>query len=228
MCYIILKKMEERVKSIEKVLKEILNMPYYRNYQATSGKVHNTANHENAVEDILVANGYDKSRIEKVSKKERDQLLGGDDSVLATMENNTYISQPCGTHNSPDFIIKDERGRLFFKECKSVKGGTPMYNSGIPTPRYIYILSSEKHNATTLFMGEDCLPPKAKALIENHIRKQRLEDQRLNNVLQSMTNHGISYYTRPMIQHKGSKTKTNYFLNDSRLLNEQNVFAHIR
>ena len=216
------------MKSIVKVIEEVLAMPYFRNYQATSGNVHNAANHENAVEDILVANGYNESAIKKVTKKERDDLLGGDDSYLANMKGKTFISQPCGTHNSPDFIVKDERGKLFFLECKSVKGGTPMYNSGVPTPGYIYILSSKEHNATTLFMGKDCLSLEAKKLIDNHIREARERDEKLNMALGSMTNHGISYYTRPMISHKGAKAKTNYFLNSSRLLNEQNVFAHIQ
>ena len=229
------------MKSIVKVIEEVLGMPYFRNYQATSGNVHNAANHETAVADVFENHGYKESKVLKkwckkkrdwVSDKglyHRDKWLNGEETdKYHELENCSYISQPCGTHQSPDFIVKDERGKLFFLECKSVEEGTPMYNSGIPTPGYIYILSSKDHNATTLFMGKDCLSLEAKKLIDNHIREARERDEKLNMALRSMTNHGISYYTRPMISHKGAKAKTNYFLNDSRLLNEQNVFAHIR
>jgi len=217
------------VSSIRVILDQILSMPYYRNFQAVSGKVHNAACHEDAVENIFVINGYAESTTKKISTNTRDQWLAGNyDNQYEIMENNSYISQPCGTHNSPDFIVKDERGKLFFLECKSAKAGTPMYNSGVPKGSYIYVLSSEKHDATTLYMGKDCLPPEAKTAIEKHIREARLRDEELNLKLKGMTPYGITYYTRPMMQHKGQKTTKDYFLNGNRFLNEQNVFAHVQ
>lgn len=211
------------------VMNEVLAMPYYRNFQAVTGKVHNAACHEEAVEDVLISNGYAESSLEKITVNTRDEWLTGKYSNdYDSMENNSYISQPCGTHNSPDFIVKDAKGKLFFLECKSAQQGTPMYNSGVPKSRYIYILSSKKHDATTLYMGKDCLPPEAKSLIENHIREARQKDAELNNKLKSLTSYGISYYTRPMIQHHGEASTKDYFLNENKMLNEQNVFAHIQ
>lgn len=216
------------MKSIVRIVKEVLNMPYYRNYQAVSGKVHNDANHETAVENILVANGCSPSDIGKIPIETRDKWLDGKPSP--EMGNMTYISQPCGKNNSPDFIVKDENGELFFLECKSAKAGTPMYNSGVPKAKYIYILSSKKHDATTVYMGKDCLPSETRKIILEHIEEARKRDEALNEVLKSrgvINNYNISYYTRPMIQHAGAKEHTDYFINENRLINEANVFSYI-
>ncbi len=56
---------------MKKIIEEILKMPYYQNYAARSGKVHNVANHEGAVEDILDQHTLTKVK-RKVKKIERD------------------------------------------------------------------------------------------------------------------------------------------------------------
>ena len=105
-----------------------------------------------------------------------------------------------------------------------------MYNSGVPKGKYIYILSSKKHDATTVYMGQDCLPPETRKIILDHIEEARKRDEALNEVLKSqgvVNNYNISYYTRPMIQHTGIKEQTDYFINENRLINEANVFSFI-
>ena len=206
---------------MKKVLKEILQMPYFQNYAASSGHVHNVAKHEDAVEDVLVRHGLKRQDV-RVPVKTRDGWLKGEDNPLP---DNCYISQPCGTHNSPDFIVK-KGGKLYFLECKSVKGGTPMYNSGIPKDNYIYILSSKSHDGTTIYLGQDVLPAEEAKLILEHVKRARKQDELLNALLHS-NGHGISYYTRPMIQHKGSKIIKDYFLNSSRAELERNVLEFV-
>jgi len=214
---------------MKEVIKEVLGMPYYRNHQAVSGKAHNTASHEEAVARVLTSKGYREHTIKlKESKKTRDRWLNKDyDEQYCKMKEDTFISQPCGKNDSPDFIVKDDKGRLFFLESKSAKKGTPMYNSGVPKGKYIYILTSGKHNATTAYLGGDCLPEKAKILIEKHISQAREADSELEKELSKLTEYGISYYTRPMIQHKGKQEKTDYFQNKNRVVNEQNVLKFI-
>ena len=215
---------------MRKVLREIRKMPYYQNYAATSGAVHNIAKHEDAIEDRLVANGFTehyprtgRKKSAAISKETRDDWLEkpGKCSIPA----GTYIAQPCGTHDSPDFIVKDFNGKVYFLECKSVKGGTPMYNSGVPKSNYIYILASKKYDQTTIFRGEDVLPLAARELIHKHIAEARERDADLEERLRSLnTSHGVTYYTRPMIQHKGGRPAgTDYFLNENRSKYEQNV-----
>lgn len=204
------------------IIEEILNMPYYGNLAATNGKVHNDAKHEDAVENVLRSHNLMPSDSHSsITKKCRDNWKSNHD--LCDMREGTYISQPCGTHNSPDFIVKDFGGKVYFLECKSVKkSGTPMYNSGIPTAEYIYILTSKKHDETTVYLGEDVVNVKVEKALEKHIKEARRRDEELNKILSDLGNsHGISYYTRPMIQHKGSSK--DYFTNPRRGLLEQRV-----
>ena len=200
------------------ILKSILQMPYFKNYAAASGKVHNDAKHEEAVQDVFLSHGLSHLQDGGVNQKQRDKWLKGADH--SDIPNDTFISQPCGTHNSPDFIVKTDN-KLFFLECKSVKGSAPMYNSGVPKKQYIYVLCSQKYNATTIYMGGDVLPTCEEQLIQKHIAEARQRDEELNKLLKN--HYGISYYTRPMIQHKGNNQ--NYFTHSKRPTFENNVLA---
>ena len=192
-------------------------MKYYKNHAASSGNVHNVAKHEDAVEDIFYNFGLE--RIERqITLAQRDEWMRS--NVAPDLPDNSFLSQPCGTHNSPDFIVKIN-GTLYFIECKSAKAGTPMYNSGVPKPEYIYALCSEKYDETTIYWGADVLESEHETAIHEHIEEERLRDQEFNEHYNN--NHGISYYTRPMIQHKGSKKIKDYFLNPRREELEQRV-----
>jgi hypothetical protein len=199
------------MKIIVSIFKDILLMPYYRNYAAVSGAVHNIANHENAVEDILCKHGLTKNTnkykmphepVKKNSKgtvtlRQRDDWLnGGDHSMLP---DNTYISQPCGTHNNPDFIVKSE-GKLFFLECKSATKVTPVYNSSHARSGYIYIFSSKHYDKTTVFLGEDIVPPKAAKLYAERLQAHALVDEehdlRLANSGADENKRGIGFKVR--------------------------------
>ena len=217
------------------VFKKILKTPYYRNYAAQSGAVHNVSKHEDAIEDCLLGCGFQEDRpvgsrknSGAISKNTRDNWI--ENPSLCDMPLGSYMAQPCGTHNSPDFIVKDVDGNVYFLECKSVKGGTPMYNSGIPKSEYVYILTSEKYNETTIFRGEDVLPSTSREMIEAHIAEARRRDKILEELLRSQgSSHGIVYYTRPMIQHKGGKSMGNdYFVNDKRSVLENKVLELCR
>ena len=96
-----------------------------------------------------------------------------------------------------------------------------MYNSGVPKAEYIYVLCSEKYNETTIYMGGDVLPSEQEQMIQRHIAEARKRDEGLNTLLKN--NHGIEYYTRPMITHKGSNK--NYFTHSKRSTLEANVLA---
>jgi len=204
---------------MRKIFKHFMKMPYYENCAAASGAVHNIAKHEDAVEDVLRRHGLTcvKDHVTKGFTKTRDAWLK--DPSLCTMADDTYISQPCGTHNSPDFIVKSG-GKVYFLECKSAKGGTPMFNSGVPKSEYLYVFCSEKHNSTTMFWGGDVLSAKEVRLIEERIRQSRKDDEILNRKL-GRNLYGLTYYTRPMIQHKGGRLINDYFLNPERKRIEQ-------
>jgi len=210
------------------IMHEINSMTYFRNYQATSGHVHNIASHEEAVECVLKKNGLTNLNLKFQRNEKIDLIINNDkQSKVAKM---SYIMQPFGTHNSPDFIVKCET-TVFGLECKSSSNtNTPMYNSGGVTPDYIYIFCSKSSNQTTIYTGDDIVTTKQNRLIDEYIVECRERDNKFNKQLASIDTNkrGINFYTRPMIGQKGGNDFTNYFTHQNRSLAEANVFKFIQ
>ena len=195
--------------TFKQILTDIAKMPYYKNCSACSGLTTAPANHEIAIEHVF--NSYNMFQFNgiKLKKKDKQDL----NYVLETMPNFTYISQPFGSQDSPDFIIKDENGIILCIEAKSSTTLYPLYNSGGINPHYIYVFCSEKSNQTVIYKGSDIINEQQHRLITEHIELQRQQDIELNKKLAELdsNNRGVSYYTRPMIGQKGTAEKTNYF-----------------
>lgn len=195
--------------TFKQILTDISKMPYYKNCSACSGLTTAPPNHEIAIEHVF--NSYNMFQFNgiKLKKKDKQDL----NYVLETMPNFTYISQPFGSQDSPDFIIKDENGIILCIEAKSSTTLYPLYNSGGIHPHYIYIFCSEKSNETVIYKGSDIINEQQHRLITEHIELQRQQDIELNKKLAEIdsNNRGVSYYTRPMIGQKGTAEKTNYF-----------------
>ena len=210
----------------ENLYNELLKMPYYRNYAAASGAVHNVSNHETAVADGFLQQGLKETYI-KITKNDVYQALDDNKSIIPK---NTFISQPCGSHNSPDFLV-NMNGRMIGIECKSTTGKTykPLFNSGGIKRNYIYIFTNEFVNETTLFLGSDIISREQDRLIADLIEKQRELQSEYNKKLLELdtNNRGISYYTRPMIGQSGDASKTNYFTHQDRKKCEDNVLKFL-
>ena len=232
-------RMEETKKSMTKIMKEIQNLPYYKNHAAASGAVHNFAQHEDAVAAVFNSNGLvqwvpkiiEKPSSEKVwswmdysIKNEKPEI-----ELVTPMPDYSYISQPCGTHDSPDFLVKLNKNIFLGIECKSADGYFPMYNSGGIKQNLIYVFCSKKVNATTIYVGKDVLSIEQQKIIDELISKQRLLEKEYNEKLKAIDVHhrGVSYYTRPMIQQSGGAEFTNYFTHTEREQCEQNVYSFI-
>jgi len=211
------------------IFESLRDMPYFRNYQAVSGSVHNVSSHEDAVEDVLVTNGLASGNFKEAASKSgfsnaivfRDVLLQGE--LIDSIPDNTYYSQPTGTHNSPDFIFKVE-GQLYFLECKSGKGTAPMYNGGLPKENYIYHFVSQ-NNGATMYMGEDIVNEAQRKLITEFEEECAKKVQEFNEKLKELDTQkrGLQYYQRHMWQQAGGKEFTNYFTHETRELCESKV-----
>ena len=214
-------------------IKEVLTMPYYKNYSAESGAVHNISKHEEAVEDLLLKHGYvpanlpTRGKSSPISIEDRDAAKLDPSNVLLGIPNNSYVSQPCGTHASPDFIV-NSNGRLYFYECKSSKQTHPTYNGGCPDPHYVYIFSSEKTDETTVFMGSDIVTLEQRGIIEqiNKEIQSILDRENARLVEADCLNRGIDYYNRAMYCQKG-KGKKDYFQHENRFQCEEGVLSHV-
>ena len=201
----------------------MLKMPYYKNEAATSGAVHNYARHEDAIARILIQNGFlEWTPITKLSKKRAMRWLTHPE-LAKEVPNGTFIEQPFGTHNAPDFIIKHNDKCVIFLEAKSSATAChPTYNSGGVKPDFLYVFCSKKINQTTIFKGESVITLEQQRLIAEHIMEARKRDEELNKKLRAidMNHRGIAYYTRPMIIQSGGGDYTNYFAHANRSATE--------
>ena len=193
-------------------------MPYFRNYSAESGSVHNYAKHEDAITNILILNGF--TRVIKT---------GTDKFNTDLLSNGEFVEQPNGTHDSPDFFLKTSTGKLLAIEAKSSKKGNPLYNSGGVKSNYLYIFCSEKYNKTTIYKGSLIFPTIQQELIKKHIEEARKRDMILNEKLKALdTEHrGWKYYTRPMINQAGGASFTDYFKHTERKRIEAETIAWV-
>ena len=143
----------------------------------------------------------------------------------------SFISQPCGTHDNPDFIVKIKSNVVFAIECKSSdkKTKTPLYNSGGLTQNYIYVYSCHATNSTTIYMGSAIITEEQQKLLDEHILKHKADDKVLNDKLKLLdtTHRGVSYSTRPMIGQSGGFTYTDYFKHDMKSASEENVVKFV-
>lgn len=211
--------LEKKIKNImvRKLHNKLSNMSYYKNYAASTGLVHNIANHEDAVKCIFEAENFTQF-ITKQSKETIHTWIQ-DPKTSINMPVNTFIHQPCGSQASPDFIIKFIDKSILAIECKtSSNGAFPMYNSGGVKSNYLYVFSSKNTNQTVLYMGYNIITSEQQKLIDEHIEEARIRDEILNKKLRECdTNHrGISYYTRPMITQNGGSSYTNYYTHVNR------------
>jgi len=210
---------------------DLKTMPYYRNYAAASGAVHNISKHEDAVKDILIKHGFKQiPKPKKVTNKTIADWITN--PSLAAMPVMSFITQPCGPNDNPDFIVKIKNNAVIGLECKSSSKKTnhPMYNSGGLSQNYVYVYSSEATNNTTIYMGKDIVTVEQQQDIDQHILSQRKRDEILNEQLRlkDKNHRGISYYTRPMIQQSGGAGFTDYFAHANREKSEQSVLDFIQ
>jgi len=183
------------------------------------------SDHENETENILQKNGFKKSSLKKITKKQRDKaLVGGDIPLLREGE---YIAQPTGKNDSPDFIVR-YNGKLYFLECKSSKGLQPTYNGGRPKERYIYIFTSRSVNKTTIYYGRDVLNNEVRDLYDEFLLKNKENYKVFKSKLALVDNsRGFDYYERHMYTQSGGAEFTDYFTHKDRKLCETNVLNSI-
>jgi hypothetical protein len=213
-------------KEFEAISRKVLSMPYYKNAAASSGSVHGNARHENAIKDVFIAGGLTEMSRGSYKSDEFRQWIN--DPSTSPMPIGSFIEQPCGTHDSPDFIVRISATCIIGVEAKSAKSKTPLYNSGGIKPTFLYIFCSDKTDSTTMFWGRDLISDEQQAIIDELIQAQRELERIANKRLRETdtNNRGISYYTRPMIGQSGAADKTDYFNHKERAQCEQNVLDY--
>lgn len=181
-------------------LKAVLKLPYLKGGYENSPQ-------ESKIKDLLVEHNF--FEVPKGS----------------TLRHGQFIYQPNGNNNSPDFIVND-LGKVYSLECKSVKkAAKPVYNGGLPKEDYIYIFCSGKYDQTTIYYGNDVVPPEVREIFNRLIEKLTIvHDEFRQEFINCKQNvRGFGYFIRHMYIQAGKAEKTNYFTHKDRSKCEQNV-----
>lgn len=225
-------------KQLHTALTNILAMPYYKNERARSGTVIN--GHEDAVAIKLVAAGFTeekKTDYPSLTKGLLKEWANTGDStqleaVLKSMPQGTFINQPAGSQGFPDILVKDFNGRYIALECKSV-GKTvtsPMWNDNVPKQNSIYILSSAKYDATTIFLGKDVITQATYDLFTQQEAEIELIIQKYKKLCGKADTFNRGWIQKSRKQHfqNGGGAKTNYFTHADRVKCEKNALAYAK
>jgi len=199
------------------VLDDLRNMPYFKNYAATSGAVHNISKHEDAVKDIFIKHGLREHA--KNAKPKKTPYM------LPPM---SFVFQPYGPQNNPDFLVRFVCDNIYKFECKSTdkKTTNPVYNGGGIKQDFIYVYSAAKYNKTTLYIGGDVCSLEQQRLIDELFQRQNELAEEYNSRIKEadVTRRGVYYYTRPMISQRGGAELTDYFTHPDRKRCELRVY----
>ena len=211
------------------VLITLRNMPYYANGAAESGNVHGDSKHEAIIKAALEGHEFVATQKPNGSTKEVCRSWV-ENTQNCPMEIGTFIEQPCGKQDSPDFLVRISKDCVIALEAKSSKNTTPLYNSAGIKNDYIYIFCSKKHNATTFYWGRDIITPEQQETLSELFRLQKEIEEVQNKLLneQDTNGRGIYYYTRAMIGQRGGAQKTDYFIHNDRVRCEENVLAFFK
>jgi|TARA_B110000211_G_C14026521_1_gene530106 hypothetical protein len=134
-----------------------------------------------------------------------------------------YVAQPNGIQNSPDFHVY-YNDTIISLECKSAAGAKPTYNSGLPKKGVIYIFSSKKYDATTIYYADDVVSDEMREAYDDLINAlDKVVKVFQNNPVVKACTRGFNFYMRAMYTQAGKWTSTNYFKHEDRERCEQNV-----
>ena len=137
-----------------------------------------------------------------------------------------YKPQPNGKQNSPDFHVY-WKGIVISLECKSAAGAKPTYNSGLPKIGVIYIFSSKKYNATTIYYADDLVSEKMRGAYRELLKDlDKAVKKFQDNPIVKEDPRGFNFYMRAMYTQAGTWVSTNYFKHEGREVCEQNVLNH--
>jgi hypothetical protein len=220
---------EEMIETVRRINEKFLAMPYYKNYAAASGLVHNIANHEDAVRDILISENLKKVVLKAGKSAILSWIEHPEQSTI--MPTNSFIEQPSGPNGNPDFIIKFCDGTILALECKTTKtrNSPPVYNSGGVSANYYYVFSNEERNETITYMGYCIRTDEQQLEIDQYIAEARVRDELFNERLRALdvNKRGISWYTRPMIHQQGGEKYSNYFTHENKDRDAHSVIDYV-
>jgi hypothetical protein len=246
---------------LEKFGVDLKSLPYFKNCHATSGI--RISGHEDAIADLLSQNGFQRC-VNKDFPKLKDWMIKDweknnfqphfitnlsdtkyktkPNKTFGMMLNGSFLSQPTGSQNFPDFLVRDFDGRFIIIEAKSGKKGkkqlsnvnnstpAPMWNNSLPKPfAVVYVLSNEKVNGTTFFLGQDVISDVEYQWGDTCIKAQiQLYENQQKNAPVDFFKRGWITKSRPQFFQGGGLHLTDYFKHQDRQNCENKVLAFFK
>lgn len=127
---------------------------------------------------------------------------------------NSYIYQPYGSQNFPDFIVFTKKFIIPIeikysknqKPQENLNSFRPMWNSNMPKANCIYLYGVAGENIT-FFKGSDILDFDTREVLLNFFQKLEKGEKNLNKDLENLPNNfGIYPYIRKAYEHKKIKS----------------------
>lgn len=173
-------------------------------------------NTKSSIEQIVSLENSNLKTIKKRHKELKERILLK--NSLELIENpyknikNTFIFQPFGSQNFPDFLLFTNDYAIPIeikfskndKDQKNLNSFRPMWNSNMPKPNaiYIYGVSGEQ---VTFFLGSDILDHETRKALLNFFECLDSGKEKLDEQLKSLKNDfGIYPYIRKAYEHKKS------------------------
>ena len=142
-----------------------------------------------------------------------------------------YLFQPYGSQQYPDvLVLHDDRVVVVELKFSRERQGKPMWNSGLPRPRGIYVFGSYVRMAVTYFRGGDVLASGDAARLHEFFDDLHRQQQEFNEEWMAGQEYGFSAYVRKAFdQKRGHNTDAiiNFFANPQREALQQAVLDYL-
>lgn len=227
---------------------EVLTMPHWAN-QHSGGRARVDSHEEELANELVKAgftqdiqlskvtgaNGKSKKVLKYPKLKKQNLLKALDlsgtskqaaiDALVPGMVAGTFIRQPAGSQSFPDFLIKDFSGSYVVVEAKSGSGTGPVWNDSLPRKDSIYVMSSGKHNKSTIWLGQDWLSNEQNTIFDQLYADIDLLVKTANKKLKDCDalKRGFQFYSRKKHQQGGKVQFTDPFRHPDRAQCEDNV-----
>jgi len=167
---------------LENVFNDVLKLPHI-----TNGT---TRKHERKIQELLENHKFKQTTLDTFGLTKAEAKDGIPAPFGTPM---TFVPEPAGSQNYPDFIICDHNGKVYFVECKSSNGDGIVWNSGTPKADGIYIVSSGKHNGQSIVKGSQFID-EGTPLMDEWRRKSKQLQKEFQELFKSIETDWDPYF----------------------------------
>lgn len=159
-----------------------------------------------------------------------DKLIGGD--ILNEFpQNSHFVKQPYGTQRFPDFLVLEE-DVIWAVESKYAKKtqGHPVWNSGPPRPKAVYLIGNAESRDVTFFRGSDVLSAEDAQALHRFFDDLSSAEDAVNSKLREQPYGFVAYIRRAFDQKRtfNRNAVLDFYTNPQRKELEASAIAYLK